>query len=584
MHVDPTLVPFSAPRSYLALGVHRENDWWSDHPAGLFLRTLRTSRDSFFVARLVPLAPDGAPLDFDRFDERPESLRAECAAGAWEFVFADPATILARADRPGLGLRLDFLAEGRSFHMLFPVPARGAAAPDGTLLLANANKNRARFLLAARAGRFVPDDARWDGRDAHAMAANLVPGNPGGAASRPLEFALREHAGEWDGAVPDAPFDAARAAQAAAFDAFLARLPGAPAEFAETRAAAAHVLWSFSVAKAGFLKRDALLMSKNWMDRVWSWDHCFNAIALASGHPDLAWDAFLSVFDLQAEDGSLPDFVSEGAVLRGFVKPPIHGWALRRMAAAHDFGDARLAEAYGPLARWTRWWLTRRDRDGDGLCEYDHGNDSGWDNGTAFLREPPVETPDLAAFLAIQCDVLADLARRLGRPAAEAAEWTRIADAQIAAMDRELFDAAGRPLARAAYTHETFSPDTLMLRLPVLLGDRLPARLRAPLLADLESDKFMTEWGWATESPASPLYKSDGYWRGPIWAPSTLLLCDGLRACGRPDLARRAAERFCRMCAKSGFAENFDALSGEGLRDRAYTWTASAFLALAAGL
>ena len=30
------------------------------------------------------------------------------------------------------------------------------------------------------------------------------------------------------------------------------------------------------------------------------------------------------------------------------------------------------------------------------------------------------------------------------------------------------------------------------------------------------------------------------------------------------------------------FAENFDALTGVGLRDRAYTWTASAYLMLAA--
>ena len=584
MNIDPTLVPFSAPRSYLALGIHQKDDWWNEHPAGLFLRTLRTSRDSFFVAHFVPLAPDGSPLAFERWESRPESLRAECAAGSWEFVFADPATILARADRPGLGLRIDFLPAGRSFHLLFPVPAPGAAAPDGTLLLANANKSRAKFLLAARAGRLVPDDPRWDGRDAHRMAANLVAGDAEGADCRPPELAIRECVGDWDGSVPDASFEAARAARAADFDSFLSRLPAAPAEFAETRAAAAHLLWSFSVAKAGFLERDALLMSKNWMDRVWSWDHCFNAIALAAGHPDLAWDSFMTPFDRQADDGSLPDFVSEGAIVRGFVKPPIHGWALRRMMALSDVPDARLAEIYGPLSRWTRWWLDRRDRDGDGLCEYDHGNDSGWDNSTAFLRLPPVETPDLAAFLAIQCDVLADLARRLGRSGEEASAWSRSADAQIAAMDRELFDAEGRPFVRSAYTHERFSPDTLLLRVPVLLGDRLPARLRAPLLADLESDKFLTDWGYATESPASPFYKNDGYWRGPIWAPSTLLLCDGLRACGRPDLARRAAERFCRMCARSGFAENYDALSGEGLRDRAYTWTAAVFLLLASEL
>jgi hypothetical protein len=34
------------------------------------------------------------------------------------------------------------------------------------------------------------------------------------------------------------------------------------------------------------------------------------------------------------------------------------------------------------------------------------------------------------------------------------------------------------------------------------------------------------------------------------------------------------------LCAASGFAENFDAMTGAGLRDRAYSWTAAAYLAL----
>jgi putative isomerase len=34
------------------------------------------------------------------------------------------------------------------------------------------------------------------------------------------------------------------------------------------------------------------------------------------------------------------------------------------------------------------------------------------------------------------------------------------------------------------------------------------------------------------------------------------------------------------MVSLSGMAENFDALSGDGLRDRAYSWTASVFLVL----
>jgi hypothetical protein len=50
---------------------------------------------------------------------------------------------------------------------------------------------------------------------------------------------------------------------------------------------------------------------------------------------------------------------------------------------------------------------------------------------------------------------------------------------------------------------------------------------------------------------------------------------------GAVDLAEQVSARFRTTCEKSGFAENFDALTGEGLRDRAYTWTAGAYLLLA---
>ena len=73
----------------------------------------------------------------------------------------------------------------------------------------------------------------------------------------------------------------------------------------------------------------------------------------------------------------------------------------------------------------------------------------------------------------------------------------------------------------------------------------------------------------------------DGYWRGPIWAPSTVLIEDGLRRAGHDRLADEISDRFRALCETSGFAENFDALTGAGLRDRAYTWTASSYLLLA---
>ncbi|MFW6066216.1 MAG: hypothetical protein ACOC9S_05295, partial [Planctomycetota bacterium] len=52
-------------------------------------------------------------------------------------------------------------------------------------------------------------------------------------------------------------------------------------------------------------------------------------------------------------------------------------------------------------------------------------------------------------------------------------------------------------------------------------------------------------------------------------------------AIGEADFARDVARRFCRTCTCSGMAENFNALTGDGLRDRAYTWTSAVFLILA---
>ncbi|MDF2922774.1 MAG: hypothetical protein K0R57_1688 [Paenibacillaceae bacterium] len=47
------------------------------------------------------------------------------------------------------------------------------------------------------------------------------------------------------------------------------------------------------------------------------------------------------------------------------------------------------------------------------------------------------------------------------------------------------------------------------------------------------------------------------------------------------ELAREIARLFCRLCGHGGMAENFHPLTGEGQRDRMYSWTASVFLIMA---
>jgi hypothetical protein len=397
---------------------------------------------------------------------------------------------------------------------------------------------------------------------------------------RPWEIAIEEYETGRAPYVSSAAFSQIVASAQASFDAFAEAV--APWRSGENPAAAlaAYVLWSATVRPLGFVTRRAVLMSKHWMDKVWSWDHCFNALALAEGVPDLAWDQLKLVFDHQDAAGSLPDSVTHSEVLYNYVKPPIHGWALRqlreRLSPPPD--RAELTEMYLQLERWTRFWRDTRRVPGQALSHYQHGNDSGWDNATTFAGDRVVETADLAAFLVLQMRELAALATVLGR-GDDAARWSAAAQHTSDAMLSALWT-GDRFVARAAGTSRTWESASLLDLMPIVLGMDLPEDVRSSLAERIQA--HLTPYGLATERISSEHYQADGYWRGPIWAPATILVEDGLRRAGLTELADEISARFRRLCEKSGFAENFDAQSGAGLRDRAYTWTASAYLILAA--
>uniref|UniRef100_UPI003F493514 amylo-alpha-1,6-glucosidase n=1 Tax=Nonomuraea bangladeshensis TaxID=404385 RepID=UPI003F493514 len=395
-----------------------------------------------------------------------------------------------------------------------------------------------------------------------------------GAAERGIRLS-----GEWEIAIEEYetarapytakdPFDQVVKAARAEFEAFAQAVAPWRGERTPAAELAAYVLWSATVRPAGFVTRPAVLMSKHWMDKVWSWDHCFNAIAVAGGLPGLAWDQYRLPFDHQDASGALPDSVTHSEILYNFVKPPIHGWALRHLPDAAP-------DVYPLLERWTTFWLTARRVPGHELPHYQHGNDSGWDNATTFDPERVVQSADLAAFLILQ---LRELARLAPGPDA-AARWSAQADRMREALLAELWDGE-RFVARGVPSGRTWSSSSLLDLMPIVLGEELPRPVRAALAAAIE--RHLTAYGLATELPDSPHYLDDGYWRGPIWAPSTVLIEDGLRRAGHPDLADEISARFRALCERSGFAENFDARTGQGLRDRAYTWTAAAYLHLAA--
>jgi Trehalase len=401
-----------------------------------------------------------------------------------------------------------------------------------------------------------------------------------GADQRPWEIAIEEYESGRPPYRSDGTFDGFVLAAAKGFREFVDAV--APWRTGETPAAelAAYLLWSSTVRPSGFLGRPGVLMSKHWMNKVWSWDHCFNALALAPGAPGLAIDQFQLPFDHQDPSGALPDSVTHSEILYNFVKPPIHGWAfgLLRRALPRELTREELDETYRRLAAWTEFWLTTRRAPGSPLPHYQHGNDSGWDNATAFDPERLVESADLPAFLILQLRQVAALAAELGHDA-DAERWRTAAD-RLQSDTIALLWRGDRFHTRGVVSGRDWHTDGLLDLMPIVLGADLPGEIADALAARIAA--HLTEFGLATELPGSPHYRSDGYWRGPIWAPSTVLIENGLRRAGHTAPADEISARFRALCERSGFAENFDALTGAGLRDRAYTWTASAYLLLAA--
>ncbi|MEU5784896.1 amylo-alpha-1,6-glucosidase [Micromonospora lupini] len=510
------------------------------------------------VLRLSPTAADATVV------AAPALLSWRAGPGRIEAVYDGPDTLRIRGRH--LGLRIAAAAGtltpfSGTYLYLDPV--------DGSHVFTSYETGR-RYRVTVLSGAL----RRADGVEALGAADRFLdlPGD------EPWEIAVEEYATARRPYATAVPFDQVCRDRSAEFAAFVDAV--APWRGADTPAAelAAYVLWSATVAPAGFVTRPAVLMSKHWMDKVWSWDHCFNAIALAAGDPELAWHQFQLPFDHQDGAGALPDSVTHSEVLHNYVKPPIHGWALRhlRRRLPQPPDRAELARTYDRLARWTGFWLDARRAPGHDLPHYQHGNDSGWDNATTFDDDRVLQTADLAAFLVSQLRCLADLATELGEPADR---WSREADRIHAAMLEQLWDGE-RFTARSPHTGQRRTSRSLLDLMPVALGADLPAPIADALARGVET--HLTTHGLATEPTDSAHYLADGYWRGPIWAPSTVLVEDGLRRAGHTGIADDISQRFLALCEKSGFAENFDAETGAGLRDRAYTWTASSYLILAA--
>lgn len=535
---------------------------WAELGKGLYIQTHHNGQVQAF--RLDPVR--GKRKVAYEIQATPTSVKLQCSnGGTVTLCIDDPETV--RIKGKGIGLRLEAPPKRWCYAYLMPGGVWGTYISD----------SKWSFALESLRGT-MDMDAPWVKRksfckDSERIVATCTPDSKG-----VCELALDEFRTSWI-QPKRPPFNTCIKNIDKRYTTWCAKLPAASKGMIAARDRAAYVNWSAVLGPCGYLKRQTMLMSKASMCNVFGWDHAFNAMAHARHDPQLAWDQLMVMSDQQDSHGKLPDNMNDQNIMYSFGKPPIHGWAARFMMKRNPrmFTPERLRELYDYLSSANTWFLKHRVWPGDTLPFYTHGFESGWDNSTVFDKAVPVVSPDLGAFLALQCEVVADIADKLdlGR---EAESWRNVSTKMIEALVSTLWR-DDQFVAMIKPDNEIVKCQSLLTSMPIVLGQRLPSEIRKALVKRIQT--FVTKWGLATEHVDSPCYTVNGYWRGPIWAPSTMLALSGLKAVGEKDLARDIAMKFLAMCKKSGFAENFDALSGQGHFCPSYTWTSSVFMMLA---
>ncbi|PND19164.1 trehalase family glycosidase [Sinorhizobium sp. M4_45] len=562
MLFDIDHVPFSRKGRFLTLSTMRVPG--RDGERALYLRRVSGGDERPSLGRLcrVELLDGNGRPAAARFELSPDQLVARTGEGIVRFVIGDGERLHIRGENAGVR----FHVEGSRYDYVY-------RTPGGEYCLVAASEN-VKLIPRACLGDLAVS-GKWD-RDRSTDVSFTLSGE--GTFEGNVDFFRALPPPKGPGS-----FEEAHATVAAKFGAWYRSIPAGVPGQEEAQRLAAYLLWANTVPAEGVLTRPAIYMSKNAMINIWSWDNAFSALGVAAFDEELAFDQFAAIFDHQDASGLLPDYVNDREALFAFTKPPVHGWAVSCLARENPafLTPERRAYLRDAIGRQVSYWLTHGRAGGGVLPSYFHGNDSGWDNASFFAEGGPVLSPDLPVFLILACEALANL---LEDDPEKAARWLRTADELQALLVGTLWTGETFAARLAADPERILPGDSLIQFMPLLLGSRLPAAMCRQLVARLVEGAFITDWGPATESPRSSYYEDDGYWRGPIWAPTTYLLWDGLRRQGERALAREIAQRFCALANAHGMAENFDARSGRGLRDRAFAWTSAVYLLLAQSL
>ncbi len=398
----------------------------------------------------------------------------------------------------------------------------------------------------------------------------------------------------------------------------------------------------------------------------WSWDSAFIAIGNAqSGQVDRAVVELGTLFDAQWSTGMIPHMVFDqlasgyfpsaelwgtasieempsGLLTSGMCQPPVHAFAVRRVAAALD-PERRgrfLSETFETLWAWHDY-LHRERAIGSPLIEIWHPWESGMDNSPVWdsaLRRIDPDPDELPVYRRVDTTatdsaerptadhydryvyLLDELRRVEYQPADPTALSFRLCDVLFNALtahaDLELAHIAdeigapgadelrGRALGLAAAIDAEMWNDDLAIHVDIdrTSGDQVPLRIAGGLMPLLLGDAtehrrdlietLISEFATSPPDvgglivPTVPVshaaFEADRYWRGPAWVNIMWLLIQGLGAGGDGQLASELRTGVLDLVQAGGCAEYYNVITGQARGADEFSWTAALTLDLLA--
>ncbi|TPE44045.1 amylo-alpha-1,6-glucosidase [Pontibacter mangrovi] len=218
--------------------------------------------------------------------------------------------------------------------------------------------------------------------------------------------------------------------------------------------------------------------------------------------------------------------------------------------------EAFLKEMYGSSKKFFEFYVSNRDSDKDGLCEW---------GGEAILesvRDALVavwdevgyptnfESLDLNCMLVMEAKSLEAMARKLGLEE-EANRWKADHERRAALINKTFWDEENgfyynvdKNTHRFTFKEENdLKRDEIIGFLPLWAGiaDKQQAERLVSKLTDPE--QFWRPYGVPSLSAKDPYYNAKGYWNGPVWVEWDYLIMRGLMDYGYKQEARELVDR-----------------------------------------